>query len=632
MRNAAVDRLRELPQEPGTVWQGGFARFPAWVDGSDAKPFRPLGFLWMSVQTGILGPVRDSVIPPEEREPRVAVETLIRFATHEMGGRRPVRLEVDDADVAAYLSDSLQGLDIAVVHRAHLVMWESELRSLWKMILERDPLPGYLDGKDVTVERVRAFAEAAQAFHAARPWRYLSNEDLIRLECPRPSRAPRYAIVLGAGGHEFGVTLCRSVDDFWSYQGDSKTYSESVLENGVWSVTFSRIPELPLADADLWEDHALPIDDEQAYPLAAQYYPARVRRPGAQMLAFFEAILRALAATREEELVRGRWTRRVATFDGDVEVTLTLPLLLDPPSPSELAQHGFFDRRSIESFSTQVGRFLAGKDFSGLDEIDELLQGEFVNRAREERVEYPPRTPLEEAQDLCYEAFGSIGYRRVVLARRALEISRDCADAYVLLAEASGSPQEQAALYAAGVDAGRRALGDTFFAEPPEHAWGRVNARPAMRAMQGLAYAQAELGRVDEAIAGYQELLRINPDDNQGIRYLLLPMLIVNDQYDEAREIIAEYADAEAVWLYARALLGFRVEGDATGPRRIVRKAIRQAPHVAELLLGADEIDELVSRQEEEDTFFFADVLESAWNASEGALDWLASQRDAVRS
>ena len=632
MRDAAVDRLRELPQEPGTVWQGGFARFPAWVGGSDAKPFRPLGFLWLSVQTGILGPVRDSIIPPEEREHRVAVETLIRFATHEMGGRRPARLEVDDADVAAYLSDALQGLDIEVVHRARLVMWESELRSLWKMILERDPLPGYLDGKDATVERVRAFADAAQRFHEARPWRYLSNDDLIKLECPRPSRAPRYVVVLGAAGTEFGLTFCRSKDDFWSYRSDDETYSRTVLENGVWSVTFSRIPELPLADADLWEDHALPVGDDAAYPLGAQYFPSRVRRPSAAMLAYFEGVLRALATTEEEELARGRWTRRVATFDGDVEVALSLPMLLDPPSPSELARHGFFDRRSMELVSTQIDRFLAGKDFSGLDEINEAVQKEFVGRARDERVEYAPRTPLEEAQDLCYEAFDSIGYLRVILARRALEISGDCADAYVLLAEASISLQEQADLYAAGVEAGRRALGDAFFAEPPEHAWGRVAARPALRAMQGLAYVRAELDQVNEAIAGHQELLRINPDDNQGIRYLLLPLLIANGQDDRAKELIAEYADEEAVWLYARALLGFREVGDTTGPRRIVRKAIRQAPYVAGLLLAADEIDELVSRQEEENAFFFADVLESAWEASEGALDWLGSQWDAVHS
>jgi hypothetical protein len=41
---------------------------------------------------------------------------------------------------------------------------------------------------------------------------------------------------------------------------------------------------------------------------------------------------------------------------------------------------------------------------------------------------------LFEAQDLMYDAFEADGTRRVELALEALEISRDCADAYLVLA------------------------------------------------------------------------------------------------------------------------------------------------------------------------------------------------------
>jgi len=625
-----IDQLALLPQDAGSVWQGGTTRLPIWAEDPKRGPFRPLAFLWLNVQEGTFGPVKGNIVPDGESVRHAMLDTLVRFATDDMGGCRPQRLEVSDKDLAGYLSDALHGLKIEVVHRARLVMWESELRSLWKTILGRDPLAGYLDGKDVTIERLRAFADAAQAFHRGNPWRLLGNDDLIKLDCPRPSRAPRYVVVMGAAGTEFGLNFCQSEDDFWRYRSADDTFAETVLENGVWSVSFSHIVEFPLADADLWEDYALPVDDDEAYPLAARYFPSRVRRPSAAMLAYFEAVLRALATTEDEDLARGRWTRRVASYDGDMQVTLSLPFLLDPPSPQELARHGFFDRRSTESLSVQIRRFVAEKGFTELDEINEALRKEFVGRVRGETDKYPPQTPLEEAQDLCYQAFDSVGYRRSVLARRALEISKDCADAYVLLAEASVSLQEQDHLYAAGVDAGRRALGDAFFAEPPEHAWGRVDARPALRAMLGLAYVRTQLDQVDEAIAGYQDLLRINPDDNQGVRYLLLPLLIAGGQDDDAKGLIAQYADEEPLWPYARALLAFRKEGDTTGPRRTIRKAIRQAPYIAEVLLGADEIDDMATGLGEEDAFFFADILQSAWEASEGALDWLASQWDAV--
>ena len=69
-------------------------------------------------------------------------------------------------------------------------------------------------------------------------------------------------------------------------------------------------------------------------------------------------------------------------------------------------------------------------------------------------------TPLSKAQDLMYQAFGSHDPKeRVKLAKQALELSPDCADAYVLLAEHTKSRKEALDLFEKGVAAGERALG-----------------------------------------------------------------------------------------------------------------------------------------------------------------------------
>jgi len=44
-------------------------------------------------------------------------------------------------------------------------------------------------------------------------------------------------------------------------------------------------------------------------------------------------------------------------------------------------------------------------------------------------------TPLGQAKDLIYQAVGARGRRRISLARKTLELSTDCADAYVVLTE-----------------------------------------------------------------------------------------------------------------------------------------------------------------------------------------------------
>ncbi len=72
--------------------------------------------------------------------------------------------------------------------------------------------------------------------------------------------------------------------------------------------------------------------------------------------------------------------------------------------------------------------------------------------------------------------------RRVDLARQALTISPDCADAYLLLAEEAASSLEEAReLLERGVAAGERALGPEPFEEDVGYFWGILETRPYMR-------------------------------------------------------------------------------------------------------------------------------------------------------
>ena len=104
-------------------------------------------------------------------------------------------------------------------------------------------------------------------------------------------------------------------------------------------------------------------------------------------------------------------------------------------------------------------------------------------------------TPLSQAQDLMYEAFESHDPKeRVELARKALELSPDCADAYVLLAEQTKSRKEALELFEKGVAAGERALGPEAFQDDVGHFWGLLETRPYMRAREGLASPSGRWG------------------------------------------------------------------------------------------------------------------------------------------
>jgi hypothetical protein len=81
----------------------------------------------------------------------------------------------------------------------------------------------------------------------------------------------------------------------------------------------------------------------------------------------------------------------------------------------------------------------------------------------------PQGAPLGQAQALLYRAFEEPGeQRRVQLAKDALAVCPDCADAYVLLAEHARSRKEALRLCGQGVAAGER-LDREVFRVPLEH-------------------------------------------------------------------------------------------------------------------------------------------------------------------
>ena len=138
----------------------------------------------------------------------------------------------------------------------------------------------------------------------------------------------------------------------------------------------------------------------------------------------------------------------------------------------------------------------------------------------------PPRdAAIERAEDLVYQATESSQTKAKKLARQALDLWPDCAEAYVILAECASSVSDALPLYEQGVAAGRRALADEWD-EIQDHFWGYLPTRPFMRALAGFAETLWSFGRREESVERSLELLKLNPNDNQGIRMGVIPRLL----------------------------------------------------------------------------------------------------------
>jgi tetratricopeptide (TPR) repeat protein len=220
--------------------------------------------------------------------------------------------------------------------------------------------------------------------------------------------------------------------------------------------------------------------------------------------------------------------------------------------------------------------------------------------------------------------------KRLTLAHQALATSPNCADAYVLLAEEEADTVGRALeYYQQGVDAGRRALGEDYFSDAAGQFWGLLETRPYMRALNGQANMLWQLRRYEEASGLYREMLRLNPNDNQGVRYSLLQLLLELDRGDEARALIAQYEDEySAAWLYTRALLAFRQEGDSSDSTRALREALEENPHVPAYLSGKKRIPtrlpDYLSPGDETEAIDYAMRHLNDWRRTPGAVDWIA--------
>jgi len=246
-------------------------------------------------------------------------------------------------------------------------------------------------------------------------------------------------------------------------------------------------------------------------------------------------------------------------------------------------------------------------------------------------VDYAAEAALFDAQDLMYEAFDAQGDRRVALAREALAISPDCADAYLLLAEEAASSLEEACeLLEQGVAAGARALGPGPFQEDVGHFWDLFETRPYMRARAALADTLWALGRREEAVEHQRDLLRLNPNDNQGVRDRQAEYLLALECYDELDELFAAYEhDGDATLAYTKALAAFRRQGDSPEARALRDRAREQNPHVPAYLSGRKRLParlpDSVGFGDADEAIGYAAGAKEQWKNVPGALAWLAA-------
>jgi tetratricopeptide (TPR) repeat protein len=206
------------------------------------------------------------------------------------------------------------------------------------------------------------------------------------------------------------------------------------------------------------------------------------------------------------------------------------------------------------------------------EELEKFLNERMVGKPLDElAAEFEgdePKNDFERAESLMDgldEDASPAEIRRT--AKQALKFSPYCIAAWLALGRLEEDPAVALELCNQGIEHGRvrfDALIESL--EEGQGIWGWIEARDFMRLMHERAMRLEELGDFEEAIEAYQEMLSLNPGDNQGVRGDTLRLLMVFRRLDEARKLVESFPNDSTVEMaYGRALLSIVETVERTG-------------------------------------------------------------------
>jgi tetratricopeptide (TPR) repeat protein len=184
-------------------------------------------------------------------------------------------------------------------------------------------------------------------------------------------------------------------------------------------------------------------------------------------------------------------------------------------------------------------------------------------------------------------------------------------------------------LWDQSVRIGRKAFPQDFKLGRERLEWGWLENRPFLRCLHGLALARYDEGEVEEALRLFQELLSLNPNDNQGVRAMAEEVLFKLGRLEDALEITEQYReDVMPETLYGRALALFKL-----GRRReasvALKQAIRYLPLVRKELLKTGHRlprtarPDMVSVGGADEAYYYWQHWGQFWEEDPEALEWL---------
>ncbi|MDD3498614.1 MAG: hypothetical protein PHH24_03910 [Candidatus Moranbacteria bacterium] len=282
-----------------------------------------------------------------------------------------------------------------------------------------------------------------------------------------------------------------------------------------------------------------------------------------------------------------------------------------------------------EKMMADLHRMLESQDFKSEKDMRKFLDGILgkpIPSMPEDLL-----SPQEKAQDLVFGAYDLEFPEAKENIAEALELDPDCIEAYEYLGSHEPEPRIAMLFFEKGISIGEKKFEGKHLKENIGHFWGLRDTRPYMRCLQFQTECLDAIGKTGECIAILEKMIKLNPNDNQGIRGRLMLYLIEANNYEKYVKYDTQFkGEISTFALFNRALYAYKTEGICASSNKKLRDATKFNKFVLPKLLKQEypsDIPDHYGPGDENEAIIYLFYAYPIWYSTRGAIAWLKTQK-----
>ncbi len=239
----------------------------------------------------------------------------------------------------------------------------------------------------------------------------------------------------------------------------------------------------------------------------------------------------------------------------------------------------------------------------------------------------------ERAQDLVEEAYELPIRDAIKNIDIALNLNPDCIEAYEFMGTVQSRIDSALSYFEKGVNIGKRIFGGNYLEKHKGHFWGLHETRPYMRCMYQYADCLYKSERKDSCIFVLEEMIELNPNDNQGVRDQLLLYLLEQNEFEKFGRYNRLFnEDGGAYTNFNNALYSFKNTGESDISYDLLKTAIEENKSVLPMLISSKlqtELPDSYGSGDKNEGKYYSVFAQRIWQQTPGAVKWLMKHRHA---